>query len=195
MYELSYHRYKGVSGAALTGIAQRAVAAGISTGMLEYNLGAEATFLEDLTTGRNSAFQQFTLAYPSPNGPGVASLGVYFSLDMTNSPVVILPTNSSRTYRQYFMYARPGATVIGTSITGSGVSPIAFKNTNGKQVVVVKTTGAKDFSVAGLAAGTYGINYSTATAYNTNATDVAISAGQLLPVSMPGAGVITVYGK
>jgi hypothetical protein len=201
LYELSYHRYKGVSNTVLQSIAATAQANGIATAMLEHDgngqgaLPADDELRSDLTTGMNSAWQQFTLAFP--NSGNVTGRGVYIAINSPPLPAAysLQLTDSAKLLRQYFYFVRPGAVRVSATSTDITLQPLAFTNANGKRVVAVKTNGAATFSITGLPAGVYGINYTTTIQYNVNATDVTLTAGQALPVSMPGNGVITIYGR
>ena len=64
--EFSYHRYQGAS---MGAIGSRAQAQGIGASMLEWwdTPLSYATLHEDLTLGRNSAWQQGALAVGGPN--------------------------------------------------------------------------------------------------------------------------------
>ncbi|MFN0277197.1 MAG: hypothetical protein ACKVRN_01205 [Pyrinomonadaceae bacterium] len=193
--EFSYHRYDEPSGATVALIADRAVLYNKNAGMLEW-IGADYnTIHSDLKLGRNSSWQQFCLAGPTSwdvDMPG----SIYYKIDDTNiaSPVI---TMGSRTkfLRQYFKFIRAGAQRI-EALTGNGnFDPLAFINTNGKYVVVVKVAASGAFNIQGLPGGLYGIKYTTNNQYNIDLTDVSISTGQVLSTTMPAAGVITVYAK
>jgi hypothetical protein len=189
--ELSYHRYSGVSDANLRAIASRAEGYGLYTSMLEHVGSGYEDLHNDLKTGRNSAWQQYTLAYPtSDNG------AQYYTIDLSN-PSTPRVNMGSRTkfLRQYFKYIRRGAQRIGASADSGDFDPLAFINTDGKYVVVVKANRGGAFSVQGLPAGTYGVKYTTASQYDVDAADQTIVAGQALEASIPDTGVITVFAR
>lgn len=182
--EICYHRYAGVSSSSLSAIANRSVSNNIGTSMLEWwnPNNTYQTLHEDLTTGRNTAWQEGTI------------LGLY-NIYTTNptSPVVTI-ADKSKFIRQYTKFIRPAAVRIGA--TGNATfDPVAFINTGNKYVVVVKAATGGNFSVSGLPASTYGIKYTTATQYDNNLADQTIFAGTLLTTNIPEAGVITVYAK
>ncbi|MBL8958293.1 MAG: hypothetical protein JNJ98_00450, partial [Gemmatimonadetes bacterium] len=82
------------------------------------------------------------------------------------------------------------------SANAAAMRPLAFRNADGRLVVVVKTTGPATFAIRGLAAGTYGVNYGTSgTQYNVNLADVVAAAGADVTITMPAGGVITIYGR
>jgi hypothetical protein len=82
---------------------------------------------------------------------------------------------------------------VGTSGGTDAAAPLAFINTNGGFVVVTKTTGAATFRINGLPAGTYGVSYTSATASGSQLPSVTATTGNGVDVTMPAAGVITVY--
>jgi len=71
--------------------------------------------------------------------------------------------------------------------------PIAFINADGGHVTVVRATAGGPFNIAGLPAGTYGVNYSTASQFNVSLLEPTIASGGLLRTSIPAAGALTVY--
>ena len=183
--EISYHRYSGVSDSALQSIASRSVQYGIGASMLEWwdQNNTYQTLHQDLTTGRNTAWQQGTI------------LGIC-GVDVTdpNNPVV---TTSSATkfFRQYFKFVREGAARIDAATTNSNFDPVAFINRDGRYVVVVKAASGGSFSVQGLPAGTYGVKYTTSSQFDVDLPDAELSGEQTLDSSIPSAGVVTIYGK
>ncbi|MEO7041278.1 MAG: hypothetical protein ABI035_03350 [Gemmatimonadaceae bacterium] len=187
--ELSYHRYSGVSDDALAAIAARAKQYNVQTAMLEHIGSDYQDLYTDLVAGQNSAWQQFTLAYP-----GSDDGGAYLIVGTGNSPGV---TMGSRTpyLMQYFQRVRAGAVRIGTSGGTDAAAPVAFVNTDGGFVVVTKIASAMTLKINGLPAGTYGVSYSSSEASGAGLPSVTVSNGQGADVTMPAAGVITVYHK
>ncbi len=184
--ELSYHRYTGVSISALAGIASRAIQSGVKTAMLEW-IGADYNTLhEDLKVGNNSSWQQYALAFPGGFDDG----SIYYSVSGTTVSL------GSRTkyLRQYFKNIRSGAVRLSAASANSALDPVAFENTSGKKVVVVKSTSGSSFTVSGLQAGIYGVYY-TVGGVITTPSDISLLSGQVLSASIPGAGVITIYQK
>ena len=190
--ELSYHRYRGVSDATLAEIANRAVKYGINTAMLEHIGSGHEDLHKDLKIGRNSAWQQFTLAYPGTKDNG----GAYYRIDNSNpdNPRIIMGSRT-KFLRQYFKYIRSGAVRMETTTNNNDFDPLAFMNTNSKYVVVVKANRGGSFAIRGLPARTYGITYTTPSQYDVHAADVTISSGQALNASIPERGVITAHAR
>ncbi len=190
--EFSYHRYSGGTSADLLNITTRAVLYNKQTAMLEW-IGADYNTLhQDIKQGRNSSWQQYTLAFP--NEPDNGAQYYLVNDSNPNSPIV---TIGSRTkfLRQYFRYVRAGAQRIEALTGNANFDPLAFINTNGKYVVVVKAGSGGSFSVEDLPTGTYGIKYTTASQYNVDLSDVSITAGQNVAANIPSAGVITIYRR
>jgi len=190
--ELAYHRYCGVSLDNLQTIVSRAEAHGLSISMLEWWDGANShqTLHEDLTLGRNSAWQQSTIT--SINNR--AGLGFVFVDTSNPAHLVTAPGNVTRYTSQYFKHVRQGAQRIGATSDAPALNPIAFVNVNGTYVVVVNALNAGSFGVRGLPEGTYGIHYTTAE--ETVALDEqTIVSGERVTGNIPAAGVLTIYGK
>ena len=194
--ELSYHRYSGVSSGTLQAIASRAARDGLRTSMLEH-IGSGADDLwTDLTVGNVSAWQQFAIAFCG-NRDNPDNAGVYYQINQTTpSQPKINITNHSKFLRQFFLFVRPGSVRIGaTSTNSTRQDAIAFRNSNGRHVVIVRTKAAASFTVRGLPAGTYGLTYATATAWDVDRPDVTIGNGGSVQATMPSAGYLTIYQR
>lgn len=191
--EVSYHRYAGANTAALQGFASRGAQYKIDTSQLEFIGATQHDLHEDLTIANNSSWQQFALAFPLG---GSDDGSAYYDVNDSNPNNPSL-TMGSRTkmLRQYFRFIRSGAIRIKASSSSGTFDPAAFVNTDGKFVVVVKTFAGGNLTLQGLPAGTYGVKYTTSGQYNIDAADISINAGQALTTSIPGDGVITIYGK
>jgi hypothetical protein len=190
--DLAYHRYGGVSDGNLQAIGARAVAFGIRTSMLEHIGSGYQDLHKDLTLGRNSAWQQFILGWCNTNDGG----GAYYPIDVSTptAPVILLGSRT-RFLQQYFRDVRLRAVRHEATSTSSTFAPLAFRNPNGRWVVVVKAGAGGTFTVAGLPAGTYGVTYTTATAFRTALPDAPISAGQPIVTSIPASGVLTIAAQ
>jgi hypothetical protein len=189
--DVAYHRYSGVSAATLAAIAARATEHGLRTAMLEHIGSGYDDLHQDLRDGLNSAWQQFTLAYCNSQDTG----GNYYRIDesVPTSPKVILASRS-RYFRQYFPFIRLNA-------RGSGVQwrprldPLAFRNTNGKVVAVIRATEGGPVQLRRLPTGAYGVTYTTATQSFVSLADIAVGQDGTLQVTMPSAGVITIHER
>ncbi len=193
--EFSYHRYTGASNSTLAEIADRALLYSKTTGMLEW-IGADySTLHSDLKLGRDSSWEQFCLAGPTSWGPEENG-DRYYVIDDTNvtSPVITM-ASKTKFLRQYFKFIRSGAQRIEALTGNSNFDPLAFINTNGKHVVVVKAGTSGSFNIQGLPGGGYGIKYTTDNQYDVDLADISITAGQTLSAAIPSAGVITVYAR
>ncbi len=190
--EFSYHRYGGVSDMALQNIGMRSTRDHIGSAMLEHIAADYFELHKDLTLAHDTSWQQFTLASTDNSYDGAQ----YYVIDnsSTATPQV---TIASRTkfLRQYFKYVRPGAVRFGAKASSANYEPIAFKNKNGKDVVVVKANGQGTFAIDGLSDGIYGVKYTTNAEYDINLPDHPVFGGQLTVTQIPQAGVITIYGK
>jgi hypothetical protein len=193
--ELSYHIYGGVGRGEREAIWALAQPGGLRTSMLE-KIGATPDSLHrDLKLANVSSWQQYTLIYGTEDHGGQ-----YF---FPNGNVVVLGS-IGKFLRQYFKHVRKNAVRIDAQSTNPAFDPVAFRNANGKEVVVVNAKSGGSFTVSGLAPGMYGSFYTTGTcitdksctvsAYNVQLPNQSISGGQALAASIPDAGVITIYG-
>ena len=191
--EMSFHRYGSADLATLRAVAAKAAALGKRTSMLEYwgdfaspNSGANYLMLhQDLTAARVSAWQQGVFV----DFPNCSSQLTRWA----NGQAELCP--NSRFTRQYTKFVRPGARRIDALSGNNAFEPVAFVNTNGRYVVVVKSDTDASFTVNGLPAGTYAIFYTTNSEFNGQLPDVTIDAGQGVTARLPGGGVLTIYTK
>jgi len=193
---IGYHRYGGVSREVLRGIALRGRRDTAQTAMLEYIDAGFAELYDDLKVGQVSAWQQFALAYCGRRD-NPANGGVYYQINQSDplNPRINI-TDRARLLRQVFNYVRTGATRLDAVSANDDVRPLAFRNANGGHVAVIWTQGPAPLAVRGLAAGTYGVNFSTPTGrYNVELPDITLPAGDALEVRMPEAGVITIFAR
>ena len=192
--EIAYHRYDQVTTATLQGLAQRAAAAGIRTAMGEHNGSGIEDLYEDLTVANASSWEQGALAFQLLEAGDDGT--VHYMIDDRNPGVpVVRMASRSRYLSQVFRYVRLGAVRIAASSSDPLLAPVAFINASGRHVVVIRAGTGATIPISGLPAGTYGINYTTASAFNVEAAPVTLGTGQLLQATIPAAGVISVYGK
>jgi MYXO-CTERM domain-containing protein len=186
---LSYHRYGSTDYATLPAAAK---ARNMMTGMLEFIDGTIDTLYEDLTVAQASAWQKWGLAINTPgNGH------YYYEADFANpdAPVIRMENNTAL-LAQVFRYVRLGARRIGATTAAGQWTALAFVNSNGKQVVVVKTAtnaARADATIVGLARGTYGVRTTNFSRVASDLPDVTTATDGKLTVSIP-AGVTTIYG-
>jgi hypothetical protein len=183
--ELSYHRYGGASEADLALLAQRAKSVGARTAMLEHIGSGVEDLYTDLTVGQVSAWQQYTLAFPTEDN------GAQLFRIVDGRPVLGTRT---RYLRQYFHYVRMGAQRLGAQSTSSNVRAVAFDNANKNLVVVLHAKRPGPVEVRGLRPGRYGASATTRTVTWAELGTQVIEGGGALTVTIPDAGVVTVYG-
>lgn len=189
--QLSYHRYAGVSREALQGIASRAQQWGLQTAMLEHIGSGYEDLHEDLKIGNNSSWSQFIIGFPGVPDDG----SMYYTIDVGN-PNAPLVRAASRTpfLRQYIRYIRTGAVRVSATTSEAAFDPVAFLNPDSKPVVVVKAERAGNLAVQGLAAGTYEATYTTSSSAGVRIGSFTVAAGELIRLSMPDRGVLTISG-
>ena len=192
--EISWHRFGTTTQADLTAMAQRAAANGMRTAMLEHGGSGYDHLLEDLTFGNVSAWQQFGLAFCGTGDNGGSYFPVSGAKVGENNPVV--NTGRMTKYlRQYFRYVGLRAVRLAATSSDARFTPVAFRNANGRYVVVVKATAGASFTVGGLPAGLYGIDYTTVADYMKPLADVQITGAQSITTAIPDSGVVTIYAK
>jgi hypothetical protein len=186
----SYHRYNW-SDATLQEIVNRANTYGLQTGMLEWwfeNATYEVLY-KDLNLGQNSAWQ------------GEVLRGLFEIDDSDPDNLIVTYRRNAMYNRQYFKWVRSGAVRIDATSDGGQFNPLAFVNSDGTWIVVVKASSGGALIVDGLPMGTYGVTYTTGGAqqlpieYDVTLSDIAIAAGEPLATAIPDLGLITVYGK
>jgi glucose/arabinose dehydrogenase len=188
--DLAWHCYSDSGSNSSAAIAARATQFGVRTSMTEcWNTSnTYLTLHQELKASRNASWQLGT----------VAGINGYY--DVSGSGQITLRPKA-RFIRQYFKHVRAGARRIDATSPSASFDPVAFINTDGRYVVVVKATGGGSFSVANLPAATYGIFYTTGpdglnvTNFDVNLGDQTVAAGRTLTTSIPSTGVITIYAK
>jgi hypothetical protein len=188
--DIAYHRYAGASSGALTNIRERAMAHGLRTGMLEHIGSGYQDLHQDLKEGRNSSWQQFALAFCDLDRGGA-----YYVIDQSNpgAPLITMGTRS-RYLRHYFSFIRMDAVRVGATSGDSRFDPLAFRNTDGKLVVVIRATGSGTAELEGLPSGTYGVFRTTGSLTFASGPDVTVSGGAA-SFTMPAAGVMTIMQR
>jgi len=194
--EISYHRYGGASDENVAALAERGRKYKIPTAMLEQIGSGYEELHKDLKLGQVSAWEQYVLAPVRAGRPGPDTGGAYFTIDDTDPahPRVVMMSRT-RFLRQYFKFIRRGARRIDATSGTPAFDPVAFVNTNGGAVVVVKAESAGSLRVEGLPPATYGIKYTTAAEYDRDLPDVVLSPGGALPASIPAKGVVTIFRR
>ena len=189
--DVSYHRYAEASAANVAAIAARANALGLRTAMLEHIESGHQDLHEDLKLGQNSAWQQFTLAYcGSDNGAH------YYWFDETvQSSSSARMGERTRYLRQYFSFVRLHARRIGAVSGDSRLDPLAFRNADGRVVVIVKAAAAASIQLRRLPPGLYGITFTTSSQTFASLGDVTVGSSGTLQATMPDAGVMTIYQR
>jgi hypothetical protein len=150
---------------------------------------------QDLTLGRNSAWAQYRLATLDPGG-AVDNGGVYFGID-TGDPARprLLMGKRTKFLRQYFKFVRRGARRVGASTSDAAFDPVAFVHPDGTAVVVIKAEREGLVVVRNLPAASYGIKYTTQSAYDVDLPDIPVREGAAMSTGIPGPGVLTIYGR
>lgn len=198
----TYHLYSGMDDAdgdiPINNVGNLAQADGKGAAQLEW-IGATYTHLHrDLTLGRGTRWQQYTLAFRHLDGAGAVVTPdnggkLYLIKENQSTPETIIELGSRTKFlRQYFRYLVGGSQRIGLTSSSSNFVGTAWIKPNGKYVVVLNAAAAGTCTVGPLPAGTYGRTYTTAAAFDQDNGDQTIGAGAGVDVSIPAAGVFTV---
>jgi hypothetical protein len=182
--EIAYHPYRGRDNVNRSIIASAAAQFRVNTSQLEwFSMTDIGDMHNDLKVGNNSAWQLYTFPY-------------YINVD-TSSPgkPVLRYSKIGQLIRQYQKFIQPGAVRVEATTNDPGFDPLAFRNSTGHYVVVVRTQRGGNVSVTGLPAGTYGIQHTTNDRLGADLSDVSLQAGGTLTTSIPATGVITIYWK
>ncbi len=177
LYELSFHRYWGASLKVLAAIAARATEAGVATSMLEY-WGGDATYIllhTDLAVGNVSAWQPRAVMET-------------FVLDPTRPEGHRLVLADDMRYDAlYFRNILPGAVRFAAASDAPGVHPLAFRNPDGSETVVLRSSGPQTAILSGLTPGSYRLSL----AIDTGSIDLL----DPIEVGPDGAATIHIGGK
>ena len=181
---ITYHRYAGVSDANLAAIRSKAAQYNLQTAQLEHIGSGVEDLYKDLTIANVSAWQQYTLAYPT------ADDGAQYYLISGGQPVI---ASRTKQLRQYFRYVRFGAQrVAATSISG-GVRPVAFTNPGGGMAVVLHVDAAGSYTVAGIRPGTYAVELTNGAGTRSTLPNVTATGSNAVTVAPSQTGVLTLY--
>jgi hypothetical protein len=190
--ELSYHRYGDDGDAVIGAIGRRARALGIRSAMAE-RLGAEYTTLHrDLKFGQVSSWQMYALGAVTTDPKTRTG---YVMVDPSEPPIRVVASNRARLLSQYFRQVRAGARRFEAHSRDVHVDPLAFRNLDGRVVVVVKVDRPRALAIRGLPAGRYALSYSSDTEYQVALAEQTVAEGGELHTRMPAVGVLTAYAR
>lgn len=196
-----YHRYGGNNDTlAQAEIVELAEKHNLKTAMLEYDKNGDVEELHyDLKHNNVVAWTKYALMFKSDEK------FAYVYVDENSGPEPKYGICKQTKYlRQYFKYIRPGALRFEVSTSDPEIDPVAFKNKDGKEVIVVKAEKGEEINIIGLEAGNYGIKYTLGNyhwggvdpkEYDIELDDQTISEGDELRFNLPDQGVATIYQK
>jgi hypothetical protein len=197
---ISYHRYSGNSDlVAQQKIVDLANLYGKKTAMLEYDYNGDVNVLHyDLKYNNVTAWTKYALLYKSN------AKFAYVYVDATDglNPVYGI-CDQTKYLRQYFKFIRPGALRVEATTTNNSIDPVAFINSTGNQVVVIKAEQGDSIHVHGLNSDEYSIKYTLGNyssggvppaSYDIDLPSQTVGNGDILTFNMPGKGVATIYG-
>lgn len=187
--ELTYHKYRNEADEHYGAIRDRIMRHGIRSGMTEMMKQTHLDMEKDLERGLVSTWTQLGLSYCGP-----PSGGDYFYVDDSNpSEVKIFVTDNTRYLPQYHRTVFRDALRYRTQAKGR--TAFAFQNREGGWTAVIRTDDQDTFTVSGLPEGRYGVFYTTAAVLTEPAQDISTDGQGQLRVSIPAAGVVTLYQR
>ena len=194
---LSYHRYDSPKSATIVDLDAYAKSRGLKTDMSEWINATADTLIEDLTVGNVSSWQKWAIADRREEGRSNPQ-AFYYGADLADSanPVIRMAPNTAH-LAAYFRHVRLGAVRIAARSSTAASQPVAFVNTDGNFVVVVKTgirTGSNTVIVAGLRPGPYGVRNISYGERVTDHPDIVAGADGRLTLTID-EGFTTIYGK
>jgi hypothetical protein len=208
--EISFHRYGGVTGGALTYVST-AQANSKRIGMLEYGPATITELLYDLNNLFVNAWQMEGIAFNFGSQSSInnqeAGFGANYFYILDTGGGSIQMSKRTAELRQANRYVLPGAVMLEVSSNFGSIpenSVAAFRNPDGNIVVIQNTPfgGNVSWTVAGLPAGTYGLSYTliqSGTCANSCTqmvlSDQVIGAGGTVSANLPSQGTLTVWGK
>ena len=185
--QIGYHRYDGPTDANVKALGDLAAARGISTAMTEHIGSGYENLIKDVTLGRASAWEQYTLAYPGEGDNG----GAYYTIQ--GSTV----TTGSRTkyLRHYFRHVRRGAVRVDATSETPSVVPVAFRNVNGRVAVILKYDSPGVITIGGLPAGRYGVGFESEATSDGSLPDVTVGSDGIATLQVQSRGVVALFGR
>jgi MYXO-CTERM domain-containing protein len=193
MTMLSYHRYGSGDYA---GILSAAKSHGLQTGMLELTTGTIDVLLEDLTVANVSAWQKWGLVVDSRIATSSNNDYAYIYADLSQpaNPTIGFSPNTGPLL-PVFRYVRSGAIRIDARSSDSQYLPVAFMNTNGSYVMVVRANNGAGgtLAISPVPDGTYGVKSVSFGGQITDGNTVSASGGTL-SVAVP-SGVTAIYDQ
>jgi hypothetical protein len=186
--QIGYHRYSGGTQSTVQALGDLANSRSISTAMTEHIGSGYEDLIMDVTLGRASTWEQFTLAFPATTDDG----GHYYAVQGSN----VVTGERTKYLRHYFRHARRGAVRIGAESRSQQVeSAIAFRNPDGRVSVIMKYASPGTIIVGGLPAGRYGIGYESETTSDGTMPDVTVGPDGVATLQVQSRGVVALYGR
>ena len=184
--QVGYHRYDLPAAGTVQSLGGLAASRGISTAMTEHIGSGHDDLITDLTLGRVSTWEQYTLAFPTADNGGH-----YYGMSGSTA------TTGARTryLRHYFRHVNHGAARIGATSALSSVVPVAFRNTNGLITVVMKYNSAGTITVGGLPAGRYSVGFDSETTNDGKLPDINVGSDGTATLTLQSRGVVVLYGR
>lgn len=184
---IAYHSYDRPADTIRSDIARAAKDAGVKTAMLEHLRADVNEFYADMTIANVSAWQQWGIAHFNDGGK-------YLLVGDPTRPKgdrVRLGTRT-RALSQIWRHARIGDVRVGARSADPALKPLAFVKPDGRAVLSVIADGPDEFSVSGLAPGTYSVERTTADVLAEKAGAVTVGSDGHARLSIPARGVVTI---
>lgn len=191
---MSWHNYDFPNTALRNSLRNAAAAAGVKTAMLEHGGADVNEFYEDLTQANVSSWQQWSAAYTNADPGAFTSGWNYLVVDTVAGTA--FPAQQFRKISQIWRHAPLGAVRIDSpSSNQTAHKAAAFIRPDGGYTACVIASAAGDFTIDGLPAGIYGVEYTTDAELRAAAADIPVGAQGRVNFTMPAAGVAAIYAK
>lgn len=184
--EFSYHRYRKGSPENVAAIARLGEKYDKPTAMLEFWFGRGNinVLFEDLTVGNVSSFQGRTLA------------GHFDIKPAEDGSLKVVMRNDARDNRLIYRSVRMGAVRIGAKSSAKNLAiPVAFVNTDGGEVVSVRTLSAAELEIRGMAPGAYEFAFMAEKGKALDTRMETVGADGVAALSIPAKGVMTLAAR
>lgn len=193
---LAYHSYDFPTDNLRQTIFSYADQRGLRTAMLEKGGAGISEFYSDVTQANVSAWQQWSTAFPDDDPDADTGGWNYLLVTLNGTPGSrVRLARKTRKLAEVWRHARLGATRIEAKSNDASLRPLAFINANGKYSVSLIADKGGDFTINGLPAGTYGVEYTTDSELSARRSDITIAENSPLVSNIPAGGVVTVYQK
>ncbi len=187
---IAYHRYSRARPDVLRQIRDTADRYDVRVEMLEYVKGTSYHLHQDVEHADASAWQSYGMAAWAPTD-GKHKKGALLYVDEATGETA--PSRQGQQLLQYMRYVRWGAKRIGATVKEPKFSTVAFENTDGGQVVVVRAETKGPIIIRGLKPDRYAATFANWKSGGNVAKVTQDEGDATVTVQMPAKGIVTVF--